>query len=263
MKFIITILFSSVITLACSQNQSITIEGIVKDFEGTPIAWATVRVKHTSGGTCTFWDGRFRLNGIKIGDTLVFTSVSWQRAYFVVQRNYNVLNFKLLRDTTGMYIRENAKTCSFGVNSTTSNSNTKYKQVEFSETDMPATELEETHTNNIFTKVEVNPSFYSSYPKFIDSLTSDINKLKVKDKLKKPGSILVYIWIRGDNKMEINSVAGDIKNEVKEVIEKRFKSITNIYSAIQNGRTVGVLAVAKFEIDFAADKSIVLKMVNL
>lgn len=262
MRFIFTILSLGCFLIACAQSDTISIEGMVKDFQGTPVNWATIKVKHTSRGTSTNWDGGFRLNGIKIGDTLIFTSVSWQKAYFIVQRKYNVLNFKLIRDTTGLFIKEYAKTSFFGVNSSTSRFNEKYKQIEFFETDKPARDLEEKYSNYIFTKVEVNPYFYSGYPKFTDSLTSDINKLKANNKPIKTGIILVYIWIRGDNKIEINSILGDIKNEVREVIEKRLMSITNIYSAVQNGRTVGVLAVAKFEVNFAADKSILLTMVN-
>jgi len=262
MKFIFTILFSCVFSISYPQSQSITIEGVVKDLEGTPITGVTIRVQHTRGGTSTFPSGRFRLGGVKIGDTLIFTSTSWQKAYFVAERKYNFLNFKLLRDTLKTSIREHEKTSSFVFNGTASSYNKLYRKIDFVETVNSVKEMNGNDENNIFIMVEVNPEFYTSYPKFTDSLASDINKLKSKEKPKKPANLLVYLFIRGDNKIDVNSIVGDVKDDVKAIIEKRFKSITNVRSAIQNGGTVGVLAVAEFEIDIAADKNITIKITN-
>jgi len=98
MKSVFTVLFAAIFFVSYSQIQIISIEGVVKDFEGTPVTGATVRVLHSNGGTWTATTGAFRLDGVKFGDTVVFSNVAFHKAYFVVQKKYNILNFRLLRD---------------------------------------------------------------------------------------------------------------------------------------------------------------------
>ncbi|MGG9961337.1 carboxypeptidase-like regulatory domain-containing protein [Ferruginibacter sp. SUN106] len=262
MKFVFTVFFAAIFFVSYSQIQIISIEGVVKDFEGAPINGATVRSKHTSPGTSTSSNGTFRLDGLKPGDTLVFTSVAWQKAYFVVQRKYNRLNFRLLRDTLQIFVRENKNSTYFLVSGAASDYSRPYRVIDFDETLNPVTEVKKKDESYIFTKVEVNPYFYTSYPDFADSLTDDINKLKMRNRPKKPANILVYLWVKGDNKIEVNSITGNVKDEVKEIIKKRFQSIPKIYSAIQNGKTINVLGFVKIQIDITDDKKVMLKMVN-
>jgi len=261
MRLLFIILPAFIVSTSYSQQQFITIEGVVKDFESTSINALTVKVQHSTNGTSTSANGTFQLNGIRLGDTLVFSGASWQMVYFVVDRRYNVLNFTMVRDTGAVYIKENERSSYFEIKKLfPSYSYSKLsRKVVFSETSTTVTDVTEFDKDRVYTKVEVTPYFYTKYPKFTDSLESDINKLDQRYKPKKAGSIMVYLWIRGDKKIEVSSIAGNIHDMVKEVIRKRFESITNIFPAIQNGRYVGFAAVAAFQIDIGSGKNIQIK----
>ena len=61
-----------------AQNQVVRISGNVKDDKGEILPYATVRLKDTSTGCITDYNGNFSFNGKVNGQTLVVSSIGYQ-----------------------------------------------------------------------------------------------------------------------------------------------------------------------------------------
>jgi TonB-linked SusC/RagA family outer membrane protein len=73
-KFIFTLLFSLCLGIQCVIAQQTSITGVVNGDDGEPLTGASVRVKGTSTGTVTDYDGKFSLN-VPQGSTLVISYI--------------------------------------------------------------------------------------------------------------------------------------------------------------------------------------------
>jgi len=262
MKFVFIVLFVCTLFASYSQTQKISIEGIIKDTEGHPVTAATVKAKKTRIGSWTSDNGTFRLDGVKPGDTLFFSRVAFCEAYFVVQKNYNILNFTMVRDTVPVFFKEGTNSTYFSFRNTFTTYNSLVKPIVFYETAVPVKTVTVIDEDRIFTKVEVGPNVKCNYPQFIDTLVSDINQLSAKLKPKSNGTIKVYFWVRTNKTIEVSAVEPAIKNEVKNIFINRFQSVKSVNPAIQNGRFADVLCVAHFIFTIGKDKNITLKMVS-
>ena len=56
---------------SASKTTNMTIEGVVRDEEGNPVKAATVSIKETAKGTSTDDNGKFKLDGVVVGNTLL------------------------------------------------------------------------------------------------------------------------------------------------------------------------------------------------
>ncbi len=261
MRLLLIGLFACFLINGYSQNKLIAIEGSIKDANGNAVPFETVRVKGSSNGTCTSSNGLFRLDGVKIGDIVAFSGESYKPAYFVVNKEYHVLNFKLIRDTLIAFAKEGNKSTHFSLGRP--QFNMPVNTIEFTETTTPVQAIEERYKSGKFTYVEINPSFYSSYPKFTDSLAIDLNKLKLKWKPKKSGSVFVYFLVKREKKIEVFSVKSAFKEEINQLFKNHFENIVFVSPALQNGRIIDVLCVAKFLLTVGKDKNITLEMKDL
>jgi hypothetical protein len=262
MKFIFTGLFVCSFFVSYSQAAIISIEGVVKDFEGNPVSVATIKVKRSRTGAWTLSNGTFRLDGVKLGDTLFFSRIAFNSAYFVVQKKYHILNFRLLRDTVHVFFENRNFSTFFAFGNTYRGYDPVIKPIEFFETALPAKMIEAIDKDRIFSKIEVSPSVVCNYPQLMDTLMHDINQLKPKFKPKNNGSIRVYFWVRANKTIEVSAVEAPVKQEVKAVFINRFESVKYIEPAIQNGVLTDVLCVADFTFMMGEDKSVTLKMMR-
>ena len=76
-------------------GRNISIEGIVLNDEGNPVMAATIIDKGTEKGTSTDVNGRFKLDDIAIGSTLVITHVSYEAFEIEVNGTYALEPIKL------------------------------------------------------------------------------------------------------------------------------------------------------------------------
>lgn len=79
MKYIYTLLFAICISLSISaQTPMINVAGVVMDETGETLIGVAVQVKNHGQAVITDIDGRFRLNGIPSGSTLVFSYLGYK-----------------------------------------------------------------------------------------------------------------------------------------------------------------------------------------
>jgi len=259
MKYLLSILLSFFFSEIFSQQRYISIEGTIKGPRGNAAVFTSIRVKRDRNTTCAYSDGNFKLNGVKIGDTLLFTNIGYRQSYFVVDRKYNKLDLTLMVDTLASSTKRPLTHVVFNFNSAYSGSN-DYAPVKFSERSEAVLDEKKPDEGKIFTKVEVMPVFNIRSQVFDTSLDSLINKLPKKYKPRKEGIINVYYWIRSDRKIEVTSVESSYMTEVNTIFSSLFEQVTSIYPAIQNGRNIGVFCVTRFKIEIDKDKSVRIKL---
>lgn len=259
MKYLITILLLFLFLEAFSQEKFISIEGTIRGPEGNAVEYATVRVKHDRNTTSAFSDGRFKLNGVKIGDTLIFTNVGYRQSYFVINKKYNKLDFTLTIDTLNTSIRRPFNNIIFNFTSTYSGGS-KFFPVKFSETSELVLDENRPDDKKMFTKVEVDPVFYISNQVFVAGLDSTINKLPKKYMPQKSGLINVFYWIRKNKKIEVTTVESSFREEVNNIFFSFFDKTYNIFPAIQNGRKIDIFCITKFNVEINEDKSVSVKI---
>lgn len=81
--------------------QTYEINGTVTDTSGMPLPGVTILVKGTAKGASTDFDGNFNIQGVKQGNTLVFSYLGFT-AKEVIVNNADVLNIKLTEDTESL-----------------------------------------------------------------------------------------------------------------------------------------------------------------
>lgn len=92
------LLAGTVVLLA--QSQTVRISGNVKDTKGDVLPYATVRLKETSTGCITDYNGNFSFNGRVEGQTLIVSSMGYQDCEVALSRN-TVFPLKIvLKETT-------------------------------------------------------------------------------------------------------------------------------------------------------------------
>lgn len=92
------LLAGTVVLLA--QSQTVRISGNVKDTKGDVLPYATVRLKETSTGCITDYNGNFSFNGRVEGLTLIVSSMGYQDCEVALSRN-TVFPLKIvLKETT-------------------------------------------------------------------------------------------------------------------------------------------------------------------
>ncbi|MEO9144820.1 MAG: TonB-dependent receptor [Ginsengibacter sp.] len=78
----------------------ISIQGVVKDAQGNPLAGVSVIVKRTQKGTSTGTDGRFTIDA-NVGDELEFTMIGYQKKTITIGQNRNITVVMEIEETTG------------------------------------------------------------------------------------------------------------------------------------------------------------------
>ncbi|MGN6417810.1 MAG: SusC/RagA family TonB-linked outer membrane protein [Pseudobacter sp.] len=91
------LLFLSLLFSGISALAQIPVEGHVKDTNGIPISNVSVTVRHKNAGTTTNDKGHFRLPGIALNDTLVFSFTGYD-SQLIVFRQEGELNIILKED---------------------------------------------------------------------------------------------------------------------------------------------------------------------
>ena len=75
---VILFLFIAGTVVVFAQNQTVRISGNVKDTKGDVLPYATIRLKETSTGCITDYNGNFSFNGKVEGQTLIVSSMGYQ-----------------------------------------------------------------------------------------------------------------------------------------------------------------------------------------
>ena len=88
-----------------AQNQVVRISGNVKDNNGEILPYATVRLKNTSTGCITDYNGNFSFNGKVTGQTLVVSSIGY-KDYEVALSSKTVFPLKIVLEETSYEIDE-------------------------------------------------------------------------------------------------------------------------------------------------------------
>jgi len=262
MKLALLILLSCASVFSYSQDKFFAIQGVVKDVNDKPVDGVTIKPLHSKGGTMTLTDGGFLLTGIKIGDTIVFSRVAFKKASFIVDRKYNFLIFKILSDTLILFSREKETSTAFYPKFDFKNFEKTNNRIEFKETNRPITQSNLKDISD-FTKVEIEPEFYSSYPYFLDSLTKELNKLNPKYKPQKSGVINLFLFVRKKGKIEINHISGNLKEQFKTTIKDQFENMVHVIPGLQNGRNVDVFCKETILLFLDKNKHITLKFQNI
>lgn len=258
MRYLGTFLLFFLSLKAVSQKGTISVEGTIKGPKGNAVVYATIKNKHDRSGTSAYSDGGFKLNEVKIGDTLLITQVCYRQSYFVVDRKYNKLDLVLPIDTLYNSIRKTSTHIIFNFGSRylmTDN----YALAKFSETSKSVYDEKWPDGYKMFTKVEVMPIFYVKNEVF-DSLFNSINKLPKKNKPKKDGNINIYYWVRSDKKIEISYIESPYKEELNNIFSSLFEQVKDIFPAIQNGRNVGVFCVTKFGVEVNKESGVIVRV---
>lgn len=85
----------------CIMTQNITVEGIVKDFNGEPLPGVTVVIKGTTKGTTTDLNGNFTLSGVSKNTTLQFSFIGMGTQEILIG-NRSWLNVVLVEESVGL-----------------------------------------------------------------------------------------------------------------------------------------------------------------
>ena len=92
MKNLRRLLLSTMLLFACTMMYAQTeVSGTVVDPDGEPVIGATVKVKGTSVGTVTDFDGNFKLK-VDAGATLVFTYIGFETQELPAKQGMHELN---------------------------------------------------------------------------------------------------------------------------------------------------------------------------
>lgn len=107
LRKILSILFLLVAgtVVLMAQNQVVRISGNVKDNNGEILPYATVRLKDTSTGCITDYNGNFSFNGKVNGQTLVVSSIGY-KDYEVALSSKTVFPLKIVLEETSYEIDE-------------------------------------------------------------------------------------------------------------------------------------------------------------
>ena len=105
LRKILSILFLLVAgtVVLMAQNQVVRISGNVKDNNGEILPYATVRLKNTSTGCITDYNGNFSFNGKVTGQTLVVSSIGY-KDYEVALSSKTVFPLKIVLEETSYEI---------------------------------------------------------------------------------------------------------------------------------------------------------------
>jgi hypothetical protein len=214
--------FTLYVILSIGQKQLLT--GTVTDETGKPVAYASITFKNTNkGGTLTLKDGTFKTYIFKAYDTLICTHINYIKKCEKIDGN-SIINLVLetkIQPATSISI--------IGTHN--------YSTEELQKLKNETGQLTE-DDNRIFTKVEINASFYGGESGFQKYLTAEIlypDSATISDV---KGIVKVGFVIGTDGLPKNISLIKGINKFTDKLVLDVISKMPKWIPALQNGRSV-------------------------
>ena len=199
-------------------SKNITVEGTVKDENGKAIKAATVIVKGTNKGASTDLDGRFKLENISLGSTLVVSHINYESLAIEVKES-DVLNEIVLQKKDNIL------------------SEVTVKSENISDPNKPSSKSNQTEK---FTVVEQQPQFPGGMEALSQYLSSMIVYPAEAAKGRIEGKVLVSFTVNENGEVDDPKILKGIGSGLDEEAVRVVTKMPRWEPGIQGGEAVAV-----------------------